>query len=301
MTLSADRRPPPTRPRLDDGAAADHVRAVVDRSGTSFSLGMRILPPERRHAMFAIYAFCREIDDVADDAGPTDGKLAALDEWRREIDRLYRRAPTRPTTRALLGPVTRFGLPRAEFLALIDGMEMDARGPIVAPDMEQLRLYCRRVAGAVGMLSIRAFGAGGPEAERFAVTLGEALQLTNILRDLDEDAELGRLYLPRELLERHGITLPTQPASVMRHDALPRVCGDLATEARRRFTEADQALARTDRRSLRPALLMLGIYEVVLGRLERSGWRTVRLSKAEKLWAALIHGWFRSAWRPSTS
>jgi len=279
-------------------AAQAHVQEVVRRSGSSFSLGMRILPPERRQAMYAIYAFCREVDDVADDGGPTEVRLAELDRWREEIHGLYEGRPSRPTTLALLEPVRHFGLPREEFLALIDGMEMDARETMRAPPMTTLLLYCRRVAGTVGLLSLPVFGATEAEARTFALTLGDALQLTNILRDLAEDAGRNRLYLPREALERHAIDPTLAPEAVLRHPALPAVFRDLAAQARGRYAEADAALARCNRRRLRPALLMMAIYEAILDRLERRGWDPdrppPRLPKAAKLWAALTRGLLRS-------
>ncbi len=275
----------------------------MEHSGTSFSLGMKILPAERRDAMFAVYAFCREVDDIADEPGTVEEKLSGLAAWRREVDALYRGDPGRPTTRALAGPVDRYALPREEFLAIIDGMEMDARESLCAPDMETLRLYCRRVAGAVGMLSIRIFGATEPEAEDFALKLGEALQLTNILRDLDEDAERGRLYVPAELLAAHGIEV-RDAETVLTHRALPKVCAELAAMARQRFDDADEVLARCNRRNLRPALLMMGIYDDTLDRLNARGWQdrsgSLRRGKVGKLWAAVRRGLLRPRWQPST-
>ena len=279
-------------------AAQAHVQGVVTRSGSSFSLGMRILPSERRMAMYAIYAFCREVDDVADDGGPTETRLAELERWREEVHRLYQGRPSRPTTLALLEPIRRFELPREEFLALIDGMEMDARETMRAPTMTMLLLYCRRVAGTVGLLSLPVFGAAEAEARTFALTLGDALQLTNILRDLAEDAERNRLYLPREALEHHGIDPTLSPAAVLRHPALPAVFRDLTVLARTRYAEANAALLHCDRRRLRPALLMMAIYEAILDRLELHGWNPDRppphLSKGAKLWAALTRGLLRS-------
>ena len=274
-------------------AARDHVHAVVKRSGSSFLWGMRVLPKPRREAMYAIYAFCREVDDVADEPGDRDEKLAELAAWRAEIDRLYAGRPGRPTTRALLGPVREFDLPKEEFLALIDGMEMDAREAMVAPSLADLESYCRRVAGAVGMLSIRAFGAEGPAARELAVVLGEALQVTNILRDLPEDAARGRLYLPRELLERHGIAA-RDPERVLAHPALAEVCAELGAMARRRFARARELLSACDRRSVRPCALMMEVYGRLLERLEIRGWdkpeEAVRVSRLEKAWIVLRHG-----------
>lgn len=297
-TLASDAAAPPAGvPDLETALA--HVRQVVAASGTSFSLGMKMLDRPRRDAMFAVYAFCREVDDIADDEPcGTDDRLARLADWRDEIDRLYAGRPTGLTTRALAGPVRDYGLPRSEFLAMIDGMEMDAREAMRAPPLDDLRHYCRCVAGAVGLLSIRIFGARGAEAEAFAVALGEALQLTNILRDLAEDAERGRLYLPREMLAAQGLN-EAAPAAVLADPALDPVCRELAGLARDRFAEADRLLARSDRRALRPALLMMGIYERILDRLLARGWRSppgapLRLSKPEKLWAAFRHGLWRT-------
>jgi phytoene synthase len=254
---------------------------------------MRILPRPRREAMFAIYAFCREVDDVADEPGEPDAKLARLEDWRAEITRLYEGRPTRPTTRALAGPVAAYGLPRDEFLAVIDGMEMDAREVMVAPALADLELYCRRVAGAVGMLSIHAFGAEEPAAREIAVVLGEALQITNILRDLAEDAARGRLYLPREILDAHGVTT-RDPRAVLDHPGLAPVSAELAARARARFQRTRELIASCDSRPLKPCILMMQVYERILARLEARGWHRprvpVRVSKAEKLWIALRYG-----------
>ena len=270
-----------------------HVQDVVARSGSSFTAGMRVLPKARREAMYAIYAFCREVDDVADEGGTRDEKLAQLIEWRAEIDRLYAGRPTRPTTRALARPVADYELPKEEFLALIDGMEMDAREAMVAPSWEELTLYCRRVAGAVGMLSIHAFGAREPAARDLAVVLGEGLQLTNILRDLDEDAAEGRLYLPREALDAAGIA-DRAPDAVMAHPALPEVCRRLAERAEANFARTEVLLGQCHRRALRPCILMMEVYRRILARLRARGWERPRgpvgLAKPEKLWIVLRHG-----------
>ncbi len=276
-------------------AAVAEARQVVARSGTSFHLGMRVLPKARREAMYAIYAFCRAVDDIADEPGGRADKLAALDAWRDEIENLYQGRPSRPLARALAGPVADYGLPKAEFLALIDGMEMDAREATHAPSWDDYRRYCRRVAGAVGMLSVRVFGETGPVADELAVTLGEALQTTNILRDLAEDAERGRVYLPRELLDEHG--LPTQdPAALLAAPGLAPACAELAEHARALFGRARELIAACDRRRIRPALLMLEIYQRLFKRLEARGWdrpRTpVKVPRVEKLWVALRHGLF---------
>ena len=284
------------RGSLPVAAPADHVRAVVARSGTSFFWGMRLLPRPQREAMFAIYAFCREVDDVADEEdGEPEAKLERLAAWRDEVDRLYAGRPTRPTTRALAEPVAAFGLPREEFIALVDGMEMDARELMRAPALAELWAYCRRVAGAVGLLSIRVFGASELQARDFALALGDALQLTNILRDLREDAARDRLYVPRELLDRYGVGAGREPPSrALADPAFPSCCAALAELAGGRFERADALLAACDRRRLRPAVLMMEVYRRTLARLNARGWRRldepVRIAKPERLWIALRHG-----------
>ena len=271
----------------------EHVSQVVKHSGTSFAMGMKVLPKPRREAMYAIYAFCREVDDVADEPGERQDKLDQLAAWRLEIDRLYSGQPSRPTTKALRGPVQQFDLPKDEFLAIIDGMEMDAREAMVAPSLADFELYCRRVAGAVGMLSIRAFGADEPEAREIAITLGEALQITNILRDLGEDADRGRLYLPSDLLAREGIET-REPTAVLDHPALPAVLATLAEMARERFAQTKDLIGRCRRRPLRPCILMMEIYSRTLDRLEQRGWERPRdpiaVPKWTKIWIALRHG-----------
>jgi len=271
------------------------VLSVVKGAGSSFYGAMRTLPKAQRDAMFAIYAFCREIDDVADDPMPPEERAAALAEWRRDIDRLYEGHPQKPTARALLDPVARYGLRKDDFVALIDGMEMDANEIFEGPSMETLTLYCERVAGAVGMLSVRVFGEPGEAGTRLAWALGQALQLTNILRDLKEDAERGRLYLPDELLNKHGIAA-REPAAVLAHPALPRVCDELAVLARQRFAEAIAAMRSCDRRKIRPAVVMMHVYRRVLELLIRRGWQRLdapaKLSKAAKIWIALRYGLF---------
>ncbi len=293
-----------SRPVLTAGAGAvSGADAVTIGAGTSFYWAMRMLPLERRRAIFAVYAFCREVDDIADGDEPTAGKVAALAEWRARIERLFGAAGTSGTapeaTSPLAAAIADFDLERDAFLAIIDGMEMDATGPIIAPAMAELEIYCSRVAAAVGLLCIRIFGDSGEDGRRVAASLGLALQLTNILRDIKEDAEMGRLYLPRELLQDHGIAA-RDPIEVLHHPDLPAVCRALARRAQAEFTEAEAAIARCSRRAMRPAMIMMKVYQRTLGRLRRRDWRDVAvfepsplarvLDKAGKLLIALRFG-----------
>jgi phytoene synthase len=239
--------------------------------------------------MYAIYAFCRIVDDIADDAGPFVSKLPLLDGWRRRIEGLYRGRSDEPVTRVLVRAVPRFALRQVDFLAIIDGMQMDAEQAIVAPDLATLDLYCDRVAAAVGRLSVRAFGDSSPSADQVAHALGRALQLTNILRDLHEDGERGRLYLPREWLDQAAV--PHAPKAALAHSGLASVCERVVAAARGHFDTASQTLRACDQRAMRPARLMGATYAAILARVQRRGWQRldqpVKLPKWQKLWIAL--------------
>jgi squalene synthase HpnD len=268
------------------------VETIVRDAGTSFYRGMRMLPPDRRQAMYAIYAFCRIVDDIADEDGALADKRAGLAAWRERVARLYRGEADDAVTRVLRVAARRFALRPEDFLAVIDGMQMDAEAAIVAPDLATLDLYCDRVAGAVGRLSVRAFGDASAAADRVAGALGRALQLTNILRDIHEDSARGRLYLPREYLEQAGV--PADPQRALQAAGLASVCAHVAALAHRHFADAERAMAACDRRAMKPARLMGATYAAILARLERRGWdrpeQRVSLPRWRKLWLALRYG-----------
>jgi phytoene synthase len=287
--------PPELLPEPFSADPEKEVQRITKRSGTSFAAGMGILRKERRGAMYAVYAFCRVVDDIADGGGSSEEKRCALNAWRDEVERIYSGAPVSAVGQALLGPVRAYDLPKEEFLYLIDGMETDANGPVVAPSREALARYTRQVAGTVGMLSIRIFGAWkGDVSDRFALALGDALQLTNIIRDVEEDAAIGRLYLPKELLDQAGI--PPLPSTVSGHAGLPQVREALGREAADFYDEARSLAQHHDRSSLRPALMMMGAYEGYLTRIARRRWRigatTQLLSKRDKLLRGLRYAFF---------
>ena len=273
-------------------ADLDEIERLVRRAGTSFYRGMRVLPLDRRHAMYAIYAFCRIVDDIADEDGALPDKLRALADWRARVSALYRGQADGPVTRVLVAAIERFRLREEDFAAIIDGMRTDAETVVVAPDLAALDLYCDRVASAVGRLSVRAFGDSSEEADQVAYFLGRALQLTNILRDLKEDAARGRLYLPAEYLDHEGV--PHDPSEALTSPALPRVCTRLAQDARRHFAAARMSMARCDRAAMKPARLMGQTYAAILSELERSGWRDlsarVSLPLWRKIWLLVRYG-----------
>jgi presqualene diphosphate synthase len=265
--------------------AAANASDGTSASGSSFYAAMRILPREQREAMFQIYDFCRQVDDIADSDGPRPERLAALQQWRDDIDVLYRGQPP-ARLRDYVASVRRFGLKREDFLAIVDGMEMDVPQDIRAPDLATLDLYCDRVASAVGRLSVRVFGLAEDDGILLAHHLGRALQLTNVLRDVDEDATIGRLYLPREGLLHAGIT-SDNPQKVIADPALPKVCAALVLRARMHFEKADEVMRRSPRRLVRAPKIMSKYYQAILELLVARGFASprapVRLNKLARV------------------
>ena len=274
--------------------AAANASYGTSASGSSFYAAMRILPLAQREAMFQIYSFCRQVDDIADSDSPREERLAALQRWREDIDALYQGDPP-PRLKDYAASVQRFGLLREDFLAIVDGMEMDVPQGIRAPDLATLDLYCDRVASAVGRLSVRVFGLAQDDGILLAHHLGRALQLTNILRDIDEDAAIGRLYLPREGLLQAGIT-STDPLEVIADPALPRVCAPLVERARVHFEKADEIMSRNPRRVVRAPRIMSKYYRAILELLVARGFDTprtpVRLDKMARIAILLRYAFF---------
>ena len=254
---------------------------------------MRILPPVQRQAMYEVYSFCRKVDDIADEGGPRPERHAALERWRFDIDALYAGTLPRQDLATLRTAIRTFDLRREDFHAVIDGMDMDVAADIRAPDWAMLELYCDRVASAVGRLSVRIFGTPPIERDALADHLGKALQLTNILRDIDEDAEIGRLYLPAEALRGVGI-VTTAPGAVAADPRLGEACKEVVAEARARFAKAEAIMARCPRRTVRAPRIMASAYGEILSKTVARGFappRTkVNVSKARFVWSLLRHG-----------
>lgn len=251
---------------------------------------MRILPAAQREAMFAIYAFCRAVDDIADDGdAPDAARLAALDRWRADIDACYAGAAP-PALQTLAAQIDTFGLARQDFHDVIDGMAMDVTATVRAPDAATLDLYCDRVASAVGRLAVRVFGMDADRGPALAHHLGRALQLTNILRDIDEDAAIGRLYLPAEALAGAGIAVNRQaaPDAALANPALGTACAVLVRQARAHYAQADAIMARCPAAQVRSPRIMSAVYGALLDLLEARGWQPprarVRLPRARLLW-----------------
>jgi presqualene diphosphate synthase len=289
---ASSRRAPERRMRETLALAEASDMAAAERaSGSSFYNAMRILPRAQRLAMFEIYSFCRQVDDIADSRGPRDERREQLERWRADIDALYAGKPV-PRTRGLLTPVREFGLRREDFHGIIDGMEMDVIEDIRAPDEATLDLYCNRVASAVGRLSVRVFGMEEQDGIALAHHLGRALQFTNILRDLDEDAALGRLYLPAQALRAAGITT-TDPVVVLASPVVGNVCASIVEGARAHFAQADKIMARNPRRCVRAPRIMSEAYRLILDSLVARGWspprRPIRLPRMRLLWIIMRH------------
>jgi phytoene synthase len=271
------------------------TREIVRRSHSSFRLGMASLAAERRRAIHAVYAFCRGVDDAADSAAPPAERRRFLDCWQEEVEAAR---PVTPVGRELAWACERFDLPRGEFLHLLDGMRTDAATRVRLADGVALERYGRAVAGSVGLISVRIFGAAG--ADRFALRLAQALQLVNILRDVDEDAARDRVYLPLDRLEAAGIA--DGPAGEMvRHRRFGEAWQALLAEAELAFADADadadMAQAGLDRARLRPAILMLESYRPLLRRLGARGWQPglprPRASRRERLRLLWLMLWGR--------
>ncbi len=272
---------------LDAGAIEQKV------SGSSFYAGMRVLPKRERMAMYAIYAFCREVDDIVDEPGrDPETRKVDLDSWRADVASLY--AGGSPGRMGfLVEDIRRYGLAEADFVTVIDGMQMDLDQDIRAPSLADLELYCDRVAGAVGRLSIKVFGMEDEPGADLAHHLGRALQLTNILRDLDEDAGIGRLYLPREALDEAGIT-GDDPHAVIADPCVDRACRAVAKLARDYYRGADAVMARKPAGRLAAPRLMSAVYANILTRMEAAGWvaprQRAKIGKAALLWIVLSRG-----------
>ena len=266
----------------------EYCQDKAARSGSSFYYSFLFLPPEQRRAITALYAFCREVDDVVDETHEEGVARAKLQWWRDEITRMYAGAPEHPVARALQPHLEPFGIERGRLVEIIDGMQMDLDQNRYL-DFEGLRLYCHRVAGVVGSLSARIFANGDDACRRYAEALGIALQLTNIIRDVGEDARRGRVYLPIDDLQRFGLT-PHQIVSGKPGDRFAEMMREQAKRARGFYREAFDALPRHALRPQRPGLIMAAIYLALLDEIDDDGFQVLRhrvaLTPVRKLWIA---------------
>lgn len=257
-------------------------------SGSSFYYSFLFLPEARRRAITALYAFCREVDDVVDECSDRSVARAKLDWWRAEIDRTYAGQAGHPVTRALQLQLERFRLPREYLLEIIEGMAMDLEHTQYQ-SFEDLRLYCYRVASVVGLLSAEIFGYQDRRTLEYADRLGMAFQLTNILRDVREDADRGRIYIPLDELERFDVR-PDELRQARTTDALRQLFAFQAERAEGYYAQAFAKLPEIDRYPQRSGIIMASVYRTLLEEIERDGYRVlehrIKLTPLRKLWIA---------------
>lgn len=279
----------PTLPRDSNAVSPDeYCQQKAAQSGSSFYYSFLFLPPERRRAITALYAFCREVDDVVDECSDAALARTKLAWWRAEVGELFAGRPSHPVTRALAPALAPYGISQERLGDILDGMEMDLE-PAPYPDYAALSRYVYRVAGAVGLLAAGIFGYRDPQTLRYAEALGTAFQLTNIVRDVGDDARKGRVYLPVDEMLRFGVA-PADILALRETEGFPALIRFQIERAQRAYDTALGLLPPVDRRAQRPGLVMAAIYRTLLGEIERDGCRVLThrtaLTPIRKLWIA---------------
>ena len=258
------------------------------QSGSSFYYSFKFLTPQRRRAITALYAFCREVDDVVDECTDENVARTTLAWWRNEVAAIYGGTPQHPVAQALVPLVKQFNLPQEHLLEIIDGMEMDLNQQQYA-DFKSLQLYCYRVASVVGLLAAEIFGYSDRNTLKYAHDLGIALQLTNIIRDVGEDARRGRIYLPQDELAQFGVT-SSDILNARETDAFLKLMQFQIERAQRYYDQALAQLPAADRKAQRSGLMMAAIYRATLQEVAHSGCHVLRervsLPPLRKLWLA---------------
>ena len=266
----------------------EYCQQKTAQSGSSFYYSFLFLPPERRRAITALYAFCREVDDTVDEASDQSVARIKLAWWRNEVTQMYSGTPTHPVMLALKPHIQPYDLKQEHLQAIIDGMEMDLDQSRYL-DYPNLKKYCWHVAGVVGILSASIFGVTNPQTLKYAETLGLAFQLTNIIRDVGEDARKGRIYLPVNELQQFNVTAADllNARHSEKFEALMKFQADRAQQL---YDDAFALLPQEDRRAQRPGLMMAAIYRTLLDEIERDGFHVlnqkISLTPLRKLWLA---------------
>ena len=258
------------------------------RSGSSFYYSFRFLPPDQRAAITALYAFCREVDDIVDECEDPSVARVKLNWWRDELNNLFAGSPRHPVTQALASAVERYALPQEHFLEIIDGMEMDL-DQFSYPDFKDLSLYCYRVAAVVGIMAAEIFGYRNRQTLKYAHNLGMAFQLTNIIRDVAEDSMRGRIYLPLDELAKYEVS--TNDILDRRgSDNFSRLMAFQAERAQQYYDKAFELLPEEDRYTQRSGIIMAAIYRATLEEIKQDGFQVltqrVSLTPLRKLWIA---------------
>jgi len=266
----------------------EYCREKAAHSGSSFYYSFLFLPPERRRAITALYAFCREVDDAVDEPSDPSAARATLAWWRGEVEQLFAGNPQHPVTRALAPMIEPFGITQARLSEIMDGMEMDLNQSRYL-NFAGLQLYCHRVAGVVGALAAGIFGYRNAKTLEYAEKLGLAFQLTNIIRDVGEDARKNRIYLPLDELQEYGVTA-ADILNANHTESFVRLMRFQAERARRCYDEALAFLPAEDRRAQRPGLMMAAIYRALLDEIAGDNYRVLEqrtaLTPIRKLWIA---------------
>jgi 15-cis-phytoene synthase len=266
----------------------DYCQQKAAQSGSSFYYSFLFLPPERRRAITALYAFCREVDDTVDETLDAEVARTKLNWWRHEISATLNGSPSHPVTKALHPHIATYALDGKHLQAIIDGMEMDLNQTRYL-DYPALQRYCWHVASVVGILSASIFGARNTQTFAYAEKLGLAFQLTNIIRDVGEDARKGRIYLPISELQQFGVTA-ADILNARHSENFEKLMRFQADRAQRCYEEAFALLPNEDRRAQRPGLIMASIYRAVLDEVERDGFHVlnqrISLTPIRKLWLA---------------
>lgn len=272
----------------------DYCQDKAAASGSSFYYSFLFLEPPRRQAITALYAFCREVDDVVDECPDPQVSRTKLAWWRMELGALYAGRPSHPVTQALATALTRFSLPQEQLQEIIDGMEMDL-DQVRYADYKALHLYCYRVASVVGLLAAEIFGYTDRRTLKYAHDLGLAFQLTNIIRDVGEDARRGRIYLPQDELARFGVS-EADLLNANYTDNFRRLMEFQVERAQAMYAQAFAQLPAADRKAQRAGLIMAAIYRATLDEILRDGCRVldrrISLTPLRKIWLAGIT-WFR--------
>lgn len=266
----------------------DYCQQKAAQSGSSFYYSFLFLPAERRRAITALYAFCREVDDTVDECTDVAIARSKLHWWRGEIGAMLAGAPTHPVTRALQPHLSVYRLDPIHLLAIVDGMEMDLDQTRYL-DFPGLQRYCWHVAGVVGILSASIFGVTDPQTLAYAERLGLAFQMTNIIRDVGEDARKGRIYLPANELQKFGVTA-ADILNARHSDRFEKLMRFQAERAQKFYDDAFALLPKADRKAQRPGLIMAAIYRALLDEIERDGFHVLQqrisLTPIRKLWLA---------------
>ena len=272
------------------------IRSRVKRSGSSFFWAMRTMSQQKRNAIYSVYAFCREVDDIADGNAPENKKREYLEFWRNEVENTYLAKPNTLLGQSLLPVVKSYNLKKQDFLDVLDGMEMDIVPNSQILDLSELAVYCDRVACSVGRLSNSIFDLDRNLGNKLAKSLGEALQLTNILRDVYEDYKNGKIYLPISLLIEHGMS-SKEISFDDNHPAIAETCAVIAEISLKRYQESEKFIDQFEPRQIRPARIMLSLYRRIFEKLCNKGWLDLKtnigLTTWEKIYLVARSTYFR--------